>query len=375
MTTHIRAQRKSPLAPMAGVMLAALLLTACSGDAFMRAYLQTRKGELHRMADPAGRPVQFVVEPGMSARGIAQKLQASHLIRDARLFEAYVRVNGLAGRLEAGTHTLSASMTHVQIAETLQHARAPGVKLTIPEGWRLEQIADHLAASGLVDGAAYRALARSGDLRGLSLAEPERYDFLNGRPAGASLEGYLYPDTYELPTEGATAAELLRKQLDRFADKALPVYREATARQPQALSLHHALTLASIVERETAVDEERATIAGVYLRRLAIGMKLEADPTVQYAMGYQPRSGQWWKTPVFLEEYKEVRSPYNTYLHAGLPLGPIANPGVRSLEAVLKPAKHDYLYMVAAADQSGRHVFATTMAEHLENVRGYQRGQ
>jgi UPF0755 protein len=197
-------------------------------------------------------------------------------------------------------------MTPLQIAETLQHARAPGVKLTIPEGWRLEQIADHL---------------------------------------------------------------------DRFADKALPVYREATARQPQALSLHQALTLASIMERETAVDEERATIAGVYLRRLAIGMKLEADPTVQYAMGYQPRSGQWWKTPVFLEEYKEVRSPYNTYLHAGLPLGPIANPGVRSLEAVLKPAKHDYLYMVAAADQSGRHVFATTMAEHLENVRGYQRGQ
>lgn len=116
-------------------------------------------------------------------------------------------------------------------------------------------------------------------------------------------------------------------------------------------------------------------IAGVYLNRVARDMKLEADPTVQYAMGYQAATGQWWKTPVFLEEYGRVESPYNTYRVNGLPPGPICSPGIKSVQAVLEPAQHDYFYFVALPDGSGRHAFAHTFEEHLENVRKYQAGQ
>ncbi|OUC09003.1 hypothetical protein RY27_05590, partial [Litorilinea aerophila] len=195
--------------------------------------------------------------------------------------------------------------------------------------------------------------------------------FLQGRPAGASLEGYLFPNTYEIPAVDGRAEDLLIRQLDTFAAQVVPAYEEAVAAGATDLALYEVLTLASIVEREAVVPAERPAIAGVYLNRLAAGMKLEADPTVQYAMGYQPETGQWWKTPVFLEEYAGVDSPYNTYLYEGLPPGPIASPGLDSVRAVLYPEAHDYLYFVALPDGSGRHVFANTFEEHAENVRRY----
>ncbi len=352
--------------------LAALLLTTCSPDSLSSAYLQANSAALHQAASATSQPMQFVIEPGSTARSVATDLQAKGLITDAKLFEAYVRASGLASKLQAGAYTLSPHMTPVQIAEELLHARPATVAVTVPEGWRLEQIADGLSASGVMDGAAYRKLVESGDLSGLDAFAPERYAFLKERPAGATLEGYLFPDTYELLAEEAIPEALLRRQLDTFAERILPIYRKAAAGADKPMSLHQVLTLASIVERETSVDDERPTIAGVYLNRLAKGIRLEADPTVQYAMGYQPNTGQWWKSPVYLEEYSKVISPYNTYLNAGLPPGPIASAGLKSIEAVLNPARHDYLYLVAAADGSGRHVFARTFAEHSENVRRYQ---
>jgi len=355
-----------------------LLAAACSTDAVLDLYLQANRAALTQPASPratAGaspivHPVQFTVEPGTPAKVIAQDLAAAGLITDARLFEAYVRVNDLGDKLEAGTYTLSPQMTPVQIATALQHALAASITVTIPEGWRLEQTADYLVTTGVLDGAAYRRIAETGDLE--SLGEPGRYPFLDGRPAGASLEGYLFPDTYELPADGATAADLLRRQLDTFAERVLPIYQAAAAQGKTQRSLHEVLTLASIVEREAVLDAERPLIAGVYLNRLAIDMRLEADPTVQYAMGYQPVANQWWKTPVFLEEYDRVDSPYNTYLHAGLPPGPIASPGLRSIEAALNPAEHDYLFFVATPTGDGRHVFAKTFAEHQENMQRYR---
>jgi len=355
-------------------LLIAALAAGCSSEALSSAYLQGNSAALHQPASATAQPVQFVVAPGATARTIAAALQEQGLITDARLFEAYVRTSGLANRLQAGAYTLSPHMTPVQIAEALLHARPATVQITIPEGWRLEQIAAGLTASGVMDGAAYRQLAESGDLNGLALpaGAADRYAFLKDRPAGATLEGYLFPDTYELFADNATPAALLQRQLDTFSERVVPRYRELAGTMAQPLTLREVLILASIVERETGVDDERPLIAGVYLNRLAQGIKLEADPTVQYAMGYQPQTGQWWKTPVFLEEYSQVISPYNTYLNAGLPPGPIANPGLRSIAAVLSPAQHDYLFLMAAADGSGRHVFARTFAEHLENVRRYQ---
>ena len=265
--------------------------------------------------------MRFVVEPGTPARGIGEDLVAAGLISDDLLFEAYVRVNDLAEKLEAGTFILCPVHDHGRDRGRLagrrghQHQRS-----RFPEGWRLEQAAEYLGETGIfadmtleeTTGAdAYREQALSGDLTGL---DPALYPFLQERPAGASLEGFLFPDTYDIPAVGTVPADVLSRQLDNFAAQVIPVYDEAIAAGTTDLDLYTVLTLASIVEREAVIPEERPDIAAVYLNRLANGIALEADPTVQYAMGYQAESGQWWKTPVFLEEYGSVISPYNTYL-------------------------------------------------------------
>lgn len=360
-------------------LLLLLFLSGCGlgGDMMSRVYLQMNSAQVYQPTSASNHPVRFTIAPGTPARLIGQQLQAAGLITDARLFEAYVRANGLVADLEAGAFILSPSMTLAEIVTTLQHAEAASLTLTIPEGWRLGQISDYLEEAAIFahDPAAlasYRNQTESGVLIDL---DPMQYPFLQERPTSASLEGYLFPDTYELPLEGATAQDLLRRQLDTFAQRVLPVYAAAVAQKTTTLSLYQVLTLASIVEREAVVAEERPAIAGVYLNRLAAGIKLEADPTVQYAMGYQPATDQWWKTPVFLEEYSGVDSPYNTYLYPGLPPGPIANPGLSSIQAVLQPAQHDYLYFVALPDDSGRHVFATTFEEHSVNVQKYLQGR
>ncbi len=358
-------------------LLTALTVTACSGgDRVMATYLNSNEEELYLPASVDDSPVRFVVEPGTPARAIGQQLLEEGLITDDLLFEAYVRVNGLASGLEAGTFILNPSMTIVEIVEILQHAEASSVTITIPEGWRAEQVADYLAEAeifGETDGAeVYRTQVLTGDLTGL---DASRYPFLEQRPAGSSLEGYLFPDTYEIPTVGAIPTDVLSRQLDNFAQRVVPLYESAVASGTTSLDLHTVLIVASIVEREAVIPEERPDIAGVYLNRLAQGIRLEADPTVQYAMGYQEATGQWWKTPVFLEEYSSVISPYNTYLNDGLPPGPIASPGLSSIQAVLDPGDHDYIYFVATPDGTGHHIFATTFEEHAENVRKYQTGQ
>jgi UPF0755 protein len=356
-----------------------VVVSACSvsgGDRVMRTYLAANEDALYLPTSVDDTPVRFVVEPGTPARAIGKQLVEAGLITDDLLFEAYVRVNGLANQLEAGTFILHPAMTMVEIVEILQHAEASSVTITIPEGWRLEQHAQYLAEAEIFDDPtqadAYLMQARTGDLTGL---DESRYPFLQQRPPGTSLEGYLFPDTYEIPAVGATAVDVLGRQLDVFAARVIPVYERAVASGTTTLDLYTVLTIASIVEREAVIPEERPDIAGVYLNRLAQGIRLEADPTVQYAMGYQEATGQWWKTPVFLEEYSSVISPYNTYLNDGLPPGPIASPGLSSIEAVLNPGQHDYIYFVATPDGTGAHIFASTFEEHVENVRRYQTGQ
>lgn len=368
------------ISPFLCVVLVGVVVAGCGGggsggDRVMDTYLQANQAALTAPTSVDNRPVRFEVAPGTPARAIGKQLLAAGLISDDLLFEAYVRSKGLSDQLEAGTFVLNPAMTMVQIVEILQHAEATSVTITIPEGWRLEQVADYLAAaevfSGTTTAEAYRTQAQDGDLTGLDVS---RYPFLQDRPAGSSLEGYLFPETYEIPTTGATPADVLSRQLDVFAERVVPAYESAVASGTTTLSLYQVLTLASIVEREAVVPAERPDIAGVYLNRLAQGIRLEADPTVQYAMGYQADTGQWWKTPVYLEEYSSVVSPYNTYLNDGLPPGPIASPGLSSIEAVLNPGHHDYLYFVAKPDGSGEHVFASTFEEHQANVQRYQAG-
>jgi len=334
--------------------------------------------------------ISFEIGVGTPAREISEKLASAGLIHDADLFEAYVRSIGRAQDLKAGTFLLRASMTPAEIAEALMAEHAAGVSVTIREGWRLEQVADALTLDGIVPGEDYLRTAQSPDLDALGEIAPsnsttvpkvdppsccdvkiDRWPFLDARPQGASLEGFLFPATYQLPAVNPTADELIARQLDAFSARIMPIYQKAVGEGMNPPELYKALIMASLVEREAVVANERPTIAGVLHNRLDNGMLLEIDATVQYAMGYQPESGQWWKTPVFLEEYQGVHSPYNTYLHRGLPPGPIASPGEDSFRAVLYPERHDFFYYVATGDGRGGHVFAKTFSEHLQNVQRY----
>lgn len=372
------------------VVLLASMLASCTRGQELKAYLEANRAELHVPASDDDRTIEFRVEPGTLARDIAAKLLSAGVIVDSELFEAYVRATGMDQDLKAGTFFLRANMTPVEIADILSSDLAAGIRVTIREGWRLEQVADFLEGEGKVSGEAYRRIALGPDFRALedailALDGPGgqdtsqnccpgvhmRWPFLAHLPPGSSLEGYLFPATYILPADGPEASGLILRQLDAFRERMAGLHEQAAAGGNSSLTLHEALVVASIVEREAVVDLERAAIAGVLVNRLNAGMLLEVDATVQYAMGYQEESGQWWKTPVFLEEYQGVVSPYNTYLNAGLPPGPIASPGEDAFRAALNPEQHEFYFYVATPDGSGAHAFAETFAEHAENVRRY----
>lgn len=304
--------------------------------------------------------VVFTVQKGENASQIASRLESQGLISNAEAFRLLARLRGLDQSLEAGDYRLRKTMRMGDILATLQKAGAQQSRLTVLEGWRALEVADEID---------YRKLASAEDFMALVTSNLWPHSFLADRPAGATLEGYLFPDTYTLDKE-TTARVLVGRMLDNFAARVLPAW---SSRQPSLnLTLHEALTLASIVEREAQVPSERPIIASVYLNRLREGMLLQADPTTQYALvkGNQRPPGGYWKRELSREDLA-FDSPYNTYKYPGLPPGPICNPGLASIQAVLQSAQTDYFYFVAKGD--GSHVFAKTLAEHNENVQLYRK--
>lgn len=322
-------------------------------------FLQARAEEINASLSDDPTELAFTIEPGESALSVGERLQKIGLISDAQLFRQFMRYNQLDVSIEAGDYALRRNMNMKEIGQALQKASFEEVAVTIPEGWRVEQIAEMLTDEEIMDGSEFLAMVREG--------AAVEHNLLFDRPAGQSYEGYLFPDTYRLPVP-AKPEDLISRMLDNLAAK-LPSNAFELANQRQ-LGFYQILTVASIVEREAVIAEERPIIASVYLNRITQGMYLQADPTVQYAMGYQPEADQWWKTPVTLDEYSSVNSPYNTYLNPGLPPGPIANPGIDSIIAVLEPAQTNYLFFVAYGD--GAHIFAETYEEHEKNVTAYQ---
>jgi UPF0755 protein len=342
--------------------------------AYLRGYLMLHAADIEDPIGTDATPVRFVVEPGESAAAVAEALESAGLISDANLFRYYLRYYNLDSQLEAGEFTLRQNMTIPEIAQGLSHALADEIEVRITEGWRLEQTAAYLAEHPEfgIDAAAFLTLARrslpavEGGAAAGAADALESHAFLSALPATATLEGYLFPDTYRLPAD-ATAADLVNTMLFTFGQRVTTEMTRAAA--SHGLDLHGAITLASIVEREAQLPDERPLIAGVFLNRLAQGMPLEADPTVQYALGYQESTGQWWKRPLLFADL-EVDSPYNTYRYGGLPPGPIASPGLASIQAVVQPAETAYLFFVVdcLADAPGAHVFAETFEEHAANV-------
>jgi UPF0755 protein len=311
-----------------------------------------RNNDLKRPMSNDPTPQQFVIDPGTSVSEIGANLQQQGLVRDGSLFRLYVRYNDLDNTINAGTFTLRPNMNIPEIAQSLQRALAAETQITIPEGKRMEEVAELLEEQLGISADEFLRLARRADYD---------YPFLKDLPEGASLEGYLFPDTYRLP-QNPTAQDVLLKMLDNYGAKVAPLLEQARA---AGKSPREVLTLASIVEREAVIPTERPLIASVYLNRLKIGMALQADPTTQYALGYQPDLKSWWKKGLTADDLKYTDpAGYNTYVNAALPPGPIASPGLSSIEAVITPAQTTYLYFVASCNQDGTHQFSNTFEEH-----------
>lgn len=318
------------------------------------------------LQEPAGMgaDVQFQIPIGTSADSVAADLNAAGLLEDPQLFLNYLIFYGLDSKLQAGQFTLNGNLTVPQLAAAITEGSAQDLTLNFLKGMRAEEMADYLAVTSPaeIDPAEFLALVRREQPLDLS-----PYPFLNSLGANTSLEGYLFPGAYRVPFN-ADATYLVKTMLQNFDSQVTPAMRQAYG--ARGLSLADAVTLASIVERETPVDEERPRIASVYLNRVREGMPLQADPTVQYAIGFQVGNQNWWKAPLFLSDL-EVEHPYNTYKIPGLPPGPIANPGLASLQSIAEPENTDFLFFVLDCDSNppGRHVFSRTYEEHLANAQ------
>lgn len=339
---------------MLGVALIALVVS-CGGYVAL--------SEIRAPASAEGDPIEFIVEDGSSTSDIATNLQTEGLIRQPALFTLLARTQDLDGKLQAGRYVLSPTMTMSEILIALQSSRVEDVEVTLTEGMRLEEIAESLEGAGIVGADEFLAAARDGD------SFREDYFLLGSLPDGATLEGYLFPDTYRF-AEDAEADEVIRTMLDRFAEQYATI--ERGVRVPGA-TVHDLVTMASIVQREAALESEMPQIAGVFWNRLKPenapsfgGGLLGADATVQYALGYSTQENTWWRKNLTATDLLDA-SPYNTRATPGLPPGPIAAPGVVALTAAAQPDDSSgYLFFVADCAKDGTHNFARTLEEHTQ---------
>jgi UPF0755 protein len=313
-----------------------------------------------------GEGITFTVHQGETTGSISDRLSQMGLVRNALLFRLRVQWRGAEGKLQAGDYQLAEGMSEDELIATMQAAKAKDVAITFIEGRRLEEFAEALEQADIgIDSKRFLELARRGNFA---------YDFLESKPAGASLEGFLFPDTYRVIPGKTTPEELIHAMLKKFGEQ-FPAAQRDAALKNSGLTLYQAVTVASIVEREAQVKEERPRVAAVYINRLKDKEGLFADPTVQYALGtQQAKPGDWW--PVLRDTPARILpdSPYNSYTKSGLPPSPIASPGAAALRAVADPEKTDVKYFVRNdVKNDGSHVFARTLAEHEANRVRYSK--
>lgn len=293
---------------------------------------------------PHGAPVRVIVPRGASFRAAADSMASAGVLKWPLAFRVYARLRGRDRKIQAGTYLLRSGTRWSDLVRAMNGGEGIINRVTIPEGFAIAQIAPVLERSLRVAPESIDAAVRDSAVR-VRLHDP-----------AATLEGYLFPDTYVF-APGTSARQAVNEMVRRFEREWKPAYDSDAAALGR--SRHEVVTMASIVEKEARLPEERPVIAAVYYNRLRIGMPLQADPTVQYALGHHVER--------VLYRDLGVNSPYNTYQNPGLPPGPIASPGGASLRAALRPASVPYLYFVAAAD--GHHEFRRTMAEHDSAVR------
>ena len=301
--------------------------------------------------------IEFYIPPGTAAVQIGQKLENQGIIRSAtawKLWTYWLQIKDSEGEYKAGTYQLSPTASVPELASTIWQGKVIQVNFTIPEGWNINQMGEYFESKGF--------FSRDEFVSATRVIPQNKYAWLpNDLP---HLEGFLYPDTYKITGDLITPQRVINAMLDRFEQLALPVYQQA--QNPSSFDLLEWATLASIVEKETVVEKERSLIAGVFVGRLKVGMRLQADPTVEYGLGIKQTADR----PL---TYKQVETPnpYNTYINTGLPPTPIASPGIASLKATLYPENTEYVYFVARYD--GTHVFSKTLAQHNAATRAIRR--
>ncbi len=288
--------------------------------------------------DPSDKTIiTFTIIRGEKIKVIADHLQKQGLIRSSLAFFILSRFGGLDDKIQAGEFRLNSAMDLITLSNTLTHGTAD-TQITIPEGWRNEEIAMMLT-------------------RQLDIPENE---FLK-----LARVGYMFPDTYQIPKD-ASVNDITNILLSTFDKKVNPIIQPRL--KDKKISLDEVVIIASLVEREAKYQEDRPLIASVILNRLDLKMKLDIDATVQYALGYQTKEKTWWKKELALEDL-DIDSPYNTYKNNGLPPTPISNPGIAAIEAVLNAPSTEYLYYIA--DKSGKSHFAKNINEHNFNIAKY----
>ena len=283
---------------------------------------------------------------GSSVKGISEQLAQQGVIKTPLVFRIYSKLEKINGKYKAGIYYLDTGMSVKEIAEILQHGKGYNevVRFTIPEGYEVRMIIDKFEELGIGDKDRFHEIIDNYSYD---------YDFLENISENAiPLEGYLFPDTYEI-FKNAKEEDIIRKMLDRFNSVFTDEYRERTAELN--MTINDVITLASIIEREAKADKERKIVSSVFHNRLKINMLLGSCATIQYILKERKEALQ--------TKDLEVESLYNTYKHPGLPPGPIASPGKKSIEAALYPDDTDYLYFVAEKD--GTHYFSKTLDEHL----------
>mgnify|MGYP000893020480 FL=1 len=293
-----------------------------------------------------GVPVYFTVRPGMSVSEIGKELYERGIIDSEMKFWWTAKLNGFENKVKSGTFAMQTGMTPRDALEILVYGNTVTIRFTIPEGFSVRDIAQRLDDEGLVKADAFISLAKT--YRPYPYVE-ERENVLY------AVEGFLFPDTYEINGE-FDATRIMQMMAENF-DRRLTKDMRDRAREMD-LSIYELVTLASLVEKEAYHEEDRPIIAQIFLKRLRLGMPLQADPTVQYLLD-APKEDLLYRDT-------EIESPYNTYQNVGLPPGPIASPGTASLMAVLHPADTNYLYFVA--DRNGNNYYATNYADHLALV-------